>query len=281
MVGVDFPRPLELNVRVAARHGSGRQSAVDAGRVSAERAAGGGARPWRSEAGGLYYDAGGSGGERAKSLGATSLDTIPQGQRHILRPVEIESPVPGLTPAKQRLLRKNSMEFAEPDFEIAAFDPSGLLLGTSKQKLCDLSEKWLAITTAFLASHGANFKADWGGPFAHLVTQVTSADGVALVSFYADGVMVVSAALLCGMKPDAELSVLKMFVQSLRKTEVVRASAVNEIPFEDIFHIMSRPLMMVVPWGDERVREQDDELVQELALHLGAAYFQAYKTPKP
>lgn len=173
------------------------------------------------------------------------------------------------------------MEFAEPDFEIAAFDPSGLLLGTSKRQLSDLSEKWLAIATAYLASHGENFKADWGGPLAHLVTQVTSADGAALVSFYADGVLVASAALLCGMSPDTELSVLKMFVQSLRKTEVVRANAVNEIPFEDIFQIMSRPLMVVVPWGDERVAEQDNELVQELALHFGAAYFQACKAPKP
>jgi hypothetical protein len=178
-------------------------------------------------------------------------------------------------------MRKNSMEFPEPNFEIAAFDPSGLLLGTSKRRLCDLSEKWLAIATAYLALHGENFKADWGGPLAHLVTQVTSSDGVALVSFYADGVLVVSAALLCGVNPNTELSVLKMFVHSLRKTEVVRASAVNEIPFEDIFQLMSRPLMVVVPWGDVRVAEQDDELVQELVLHFGAAYFQACKGRKP
>jgi len=169
------------------------------------------------------------------------------------------------------------MELAERDFEIAAFDPSGLLFGTDKRRLCDLSKKWLAVATAYLASHGENFKADWGGPLAHLVTEVTSADGVALVSFYADGVLVVSVALACGVNPDTELSVLNMFVQSLRNTEVVRASAVNEFPFEDIFQLISRPLMVVVPWGDVRVAEQDNELVQELALHFGAAYFRACK----
>lgn len=173
------------------------------------------------------------------------------------------------------------MEFAEPNFEIAAFDPSGALLGTSNRRLCDLSEKWLAIAAAYLALHGANFKADWGGPLAHLVTQVTSSDGVALVSFYADGVLVVSSALLCGVNADTEISVLKMFVHSLRKTEIVRATAVNEMPFEDIFQLRSRPLMVVVPWGDIRVTEQDDELVQELALHFGAAYFQACKGSQP
>jgi len=167
------------------------------------------------------------------------------------------------------------MRIIEPSFEVAAFDPSGLLLGTSHRQLCDLSEKWLTIATAYLTLHGSNFKADWGGPLAHLVTQITSSDGVALVSFYADGVLVASIALLCGVKSDAELSVLKMFVQSLRKTEMVRASAVDEMPFEDVFQLMRRPLMVVVPWGDERVTEQDDQLVQELALHFAAAYFQA------
>lgn len=173
------------------------------------------------------------------------------------------------------------MESVESNFEIAAFDPSGLLLGTSNRRPCDFSEKWLAIATAYLASNGENFKADWGGPLAHLVTQATSSDGVGLVSFYANGVLVVSAALLCGVNPETELSVLKMFVHSLRKTEIVRVSAVNETPFEDVFQLMSRPLMIVVPWGDARVVEQDDELVQELASHFGAAYFQACKTRKP
>ena len=54
------------------------------------------------------------------------------------------------------------MKFAEPNFEIAAFDPSGLLLSTSNRRLCDLSEKWLAIATAYLALQGENYKADWG-----------------------------------------------------------------------------------------------------------------------
>jgi len=35
--------------------------------------------------------------------------------------------------------------------------------------------------------------------------------------------------------------------------------------------------MLAVSWGDIRVAEQDNELVQELALHFGAAYFRACK----
>lgn len=166
------------------------------------------------------------------------------------------------------------MDMTETIFEVAAFDPSGLLVGTSHRRLCDLSEKWLTIASAYLTKHGDSFKADWGGPLAHLKTQVTSSDGVGLVLFFANDVLVASIALLSGLKPDTELSVLKMFVNSLRKTELVQASAANEIPFEDVFQLATRPLIVVVPWGDGSVAEQDDELVRELTLHLGAAFFQ-------
>lgn len=166
------------------------------------------------------------------------------------------------------------METTKFFFEVAAFDPSGLLIGTSRRRLSDLSDKWLAIATAYLTRHGGNFSANWGGPLSHLATQLTSSDGVGLVTFSADSVLVASFALLSGMNRDTELSVLKMFVNSLRKTEMVQASAANETPFDDMLQLTTRPLMVVIPWGDERVTEQNDELVQELALHFAAAYFQ-------
>ena len=50
------------------------------------------------------------GAKGTKGLGATSLDTVPQGQRLILRPVEIEFPAPGLTPAKQKLFAEHLAE---------------------------------------------------------------------------------------------------------------------------------------------------------------------------
>lgn len=166
------------------------------------------------------------------------------------------------------------MIMKQMSFDVAAFDPAGLLLGTSRRNFGDLSEKWLKISSAYLIKNGESFKANWSGPLDHLVTQFTSSDGVALVSFFAKGVLVTSIALLCGVKADAELSILKMFVNSLRNTEVVRENAISAVPFEDMFQLIARPLMVVVPWGDARVSEQDDELVQELAVHLSAAYFQ-------
>lgn len=165
----------------------------------------------------------------------------------------------------------------ETSFTIAAFDPSGLLVGTSSREHSDLSEKWVAIASAYLAKNGESFKADWDGPLAHLKTQFTSSDGVALVSFCSYGISVASLALLCGANSDTELSVLKMFVNSLRKVEVVKESAANKEPFGGVFQLTARPLMIVVPWGDARVSAQDDELVQELALHLSAAFFQNYQ----
>jgi hypothetical protein len=164
------------------------------------------------------------------------------------------------------------------DFEISAFDPSGMLMGTRTRRTRDLSGKWLSIASSFLAKQSGNPKAGWGGPLGHLETQLTSSDGCALAMFFAHGVLVSSMALLSGRSRAVESSILTIFVQSLRKSKFVQEDAINEIPFADIFQLSVRPHLIVIPWGDERVAEQDAELIQELALHLGAAYLQGTVT---
>jgi hypothetical protein len=52
------------------------------------------------------------GGRDAKRV-AFGFDTIPQGQRLILRPIEIEFPASGLTPAKQKLFTQHLLEQEE------------------------------------------------------------------------------------------------------------------------------------------------------------------------
>lgn len=80
-------------------------------------------------------------------------------------------------------------------------------------------------------------------------------------------------ALLSGQRHSVESSLLDMFVSSLRATDIVKACAESEAPFQAMLEVKMRPLMLVVPWGDERVSEQDRELVQELSLHVAGAFF--------
>jgi hypothetical protein len=158
-------------------------------------------------------------------------------------------------------------------FAVAAFDPAGALIGTGARGFHELSDKWLGICKAFLAAYGENFRAPWQGALAHLETRFTSSDGSALISFYANGILASSLALLSGRSAELETSMLQMFVRSLRETETVKACAVSEAPFEEVFGIAPRPLMVVVPWGNERVSDEDHGLLRELAVHLSGAFF--------
>lgn len=158
-------------------------------------------------------------------------------------------------------------------FSIAAFDPTGALIGIGDKSFNKLSDRWLNIAATYLSENGENFKSSWKNSLAHLTTQFTSTDGVALVTFYANGYLVTSLALFSGKNETAEKSVLQMFVNSLRKTEVVKNNAETETPFNEVFNITARPLMVVIPWADDKISQQDHGLVQELAIHLSGAFF--------
>jgi hypothetical protein len=163
---------------------------------------------------------------------------------------------------------------SKPDFTIAAFDPAGSMIGTADKFYANLSPKWLLETSRFLAAHGDQFKTHWQGPLAHLETQFTASDGIALVTFRTRGIVVGSIALAAGENMVAEKYVLRMFVDSLKEAQITKFLSDSEKPFEQLFEINARPLMVAVPWGDQRITEEDDDLVQELAIHLAGAFFQ-------
>jgi hypothetical protein len=156
-------------------------------------------------------------------------------------------------------------------FFIAPFSIDGELEGLDFWAGEQLSMKWLDICDQFLGQHGAVFDASWSGSLSHIQTRFTSASGAALVAFKAGGKPVASLALVSGGASDTE--VLRMFVDSLRQVELVRLAQVSTAPFQGVFSIEKRPLMIVVPWPDESVAEQDHSCVQELALHLAGAFF--------
>ena len=159
------------------------------------------------------------------------------------------------------------------NFHVAAFDPGGSFLGVVERRIDSFSKKWLAIAEDYLSANGGCFEASWGGPLEHVVTKYTRDDGVALVTFYVNKILTTSVALLCGGEQEKENLVLSMFVDSLRRTKLVQNSATILNPFQEIFAISFRPLMIAIPWGSDGVTEEDLELVQEISLHLAGAFF--------
>jgi hypothetical protein len=166
------------------------------------------------------------------------------------------------------------MNMTEQDcFFVAAFAVDGRLEGVHQWVVGSMSEKWLELCGEYLDHHGSNFNASWGGELARISTKFTADRGVALVTFSSDGKPLASILLASGKSKDADLSVMKLFINSLIAIDEVQRSAVTDEPFREMLSIPDRPLMVVIPWVDESVDAQEHTLVRELSLHLAAAYF--------
>jgi hypothetical protein len=162
----------------------------------------------------------------------------------------------------------------EHAFYIAAFAVDGELEGVARSETLKLSDKWLRICDEFLAANGTLIDAHWSGPLSHIRTKLTTASGVALVTFSAHDKIACSISLATGLLPDSESSVLQMFVQSLRQTGPARVAAkASSESFAKVREIAERPAMFVVPWGNRDISEQDQALIRELSIHLAAAFF--------
>jgi hypothetical protein len=158
-------------------------------------------------------------------------------------------------------------------FFIAPFGVDGESEGFDYVELGRLSGKWLTIAGEYLREHGASFEARWGGNLSHIETKFTSALGVALVTFRVGSHLAASVALASGRAVAAESDALRMFVDSLRRVQLVEAAAASKEPFANVTAIAERPVMIVVPWPDSAILQQDQSVVRELALHLAGAFF--------
>lgn len=158
-------------------------------------------------------------------------------------------------------------------FFVAAFALDGTLEGIGRWSFEELSDKWLTLCDEYLAVHTSSFDELWSGNLAHIRTRLTRSSGVALVTFSAHGRVGVSIALASGARTAASSSVLKMFVNSLRNVTAVRSSTQSPEPFQQVLTVEERPVMMVVPWADPEISDQDDALMRELSIHLAAAFF--------
>jgi hypothetical protein len=161
---------------------------------------------------------------------------------------------------------------ATSDFYIAPFVIDGQLEGIGGCSLSRLSPKWLAFCREVLDTHGPSFRCSIPLPeLEHISVHSTSSKGASLVSFSVRKEPATSAAALSGIDPDADGEVLRMFVDSLRKTPLVRQAAASSLPFEAVFGISERPLYIVIPWANPSISDQDMQLVQELQKHLAGA----------
>jgi hypothetical protein len=165
-------------------------------------------------------------------------------------------------------------ESKEAGFYIAPFSIDGTLMGVGFWKRADLSGFWIEVCRDLMKKHGCNFDTFLEKQLSHLRMKLTSAKGTALLTLFAQAKPLSSCLLLSGASKDADQQAVGMFVESIRKTSLVRAASAGLEPFAAIPGLDERPLMVVVPWPDETVSDHDHELVRELGLHFAGAFFE-------
>ena len=157
-------------------------------------------------------------------------------------------------------------------FYIAPFAFDGQLEGIGQWSLSKLSPKWLSLCRDLIEEKGDSFQCAIPlPPLEHISVHVTSRNGTALVSFRVRDQPATSAAALSGAVPEADSAVLRMFVESLRDTPLVKEAATSTIPFEAAFSIVARPLYIVIPWASPDISDADMELVTQFQNHLAGA----------
>lgn len=157
-------------------------------------------------------------------------------------------------------------------FYLAAFGVDGALEGDGYWRHQDLSERWLNLCEELFAVKGQNFDYRWTGSLSKIRTKMTSANGTGICTFFIDKRVASSVLLLRGTEAQSEAQSCRLFVDSLRATPFLKTAGSLAEPFQDVFKIANRPLMIVVPFPDPAISDQDFDLVRELSLHLASAF---------
>jgi hypothetical protein len=161
---------------------------------------------------------------------------------------------------------------AEGGFTVAGFTIDGTLEGKWRWTYRDLSAKWSNICDELLRAKGVNFDYTWSGPLSHIRTKLTSTRGAALFTIFVNAYVATSNLLLRGHYRGAERDTSRMFVRSLQKVHLVQTITSLSEPFAEVLSLSERPLMVIMPIPDESISDQDNDVVQELALHLASAF---------
>ncbi|MGH7132867.1 MAG: hypothetical protein ACREJO_13075 [Phycisphaerales bacterium] len=164
-----------------------------------------------------------------------------------------------------------------PGFWIAPFTIDGEPEGIGHWPYSRLSAQWLDICRGFLQFHPASFESPWPGVLSHITTKMTTIAGLALVTFHVHGRPAACMVLATGGVAQIEAGVLQAFVESLRAVSLTRESGSSISPFDRVFTITERPVMIGVPWPDSAISAEDHALVKELAVHTAGAFFMRHQ----
>ena len=158
-------------------------------------------------------------------------------------------------------------------FYVVAFGIDGRCEGKGFWARSKLSSDLIGLSGEFLRKHGEIFNNHFDGELKSVSLQLTSSLGAAIGTYSVNGIIAASVLMLSGKSPESDMGVAQMFISSIRKSSASTVGQLTEAAFGDILSFEDRPLMAVVPWPSESLSDDEFEMVQEISLHVGAAFF--------
>jgi hypothetical protein len=155
-------------------------------------------------------------------------------------------------------------------FHISHYAFDGELLGSSEMKRAGLSEKWLGVTSDFLAT-GPIFSCKLSGTLEGYTVECTAG----ICQFRVRGNLAFSGALLVSGAEEQNQQLLEVFCRSLERAPLVTGAGSNS---RDLLKALretdQRPAFLVVNWLNPDISQQDQEAMFQLAYHFAGSYFQ-------
>ena len=152
-------------------------------------------------------------------------------------------------------------------FTIAPFGLDGSPEGRAVWNVADLSSKWIGVCSDLIRENGTSFDKSLGGHLNHLSIKCVSVNGAALITISVHNRPVSLGAFASGVEPQSDLDALTMFAESTSQA-TLRFHAPDGEAFSELYAITGRPLLVVVPWPDPLVSDQEHELAREIMLHF-------------
>jgi hypothetical protein len=168
---------------------------------------------------------------------------------------------------------------ANETYFIAPYVIDGELVGVEPVKLASLSSRWIGVCRDLIEVHGLEFEESLEGPLSHLRIKYTSAKGAALILVSVHERPAVSGVFASGLSDETDLEALGMFAASAAQSLAKFRAIGRNSSFAGLATISERPLLVVIPYADALLTDEEYGLAKELMQHVAAAHMRQLPGP--
>ncbi len=153
-------------------------------------------------------------------------------------------------------------------FHVAPFSCDGELLGIGEWTASNLESAWLD-RLELLSAPDNSGQCFMPSPFSEYSVRATIVAESGIATFFVRNILAASIAMLPGRNQVAELQMLNLFIESVRKIPLVVESEIDS-RMDQMTRIENRPLVVAIPWPDNRISDYEFDIISSSSIHFAA-----------